>query len=327
MLTASVLVVGGAVLLGTSMSAFAAATLTAVPSTGLVSGQAVTLTGSGFAKSSIGEVVECNSDPSQPTVALPSPVLQTVAVSCLAPSYTELVNTNAKGDLSTVFDVLVGTTGPPCGPTAIATCPATDSAGKSPTADAALYPCPPTAAQQAAGDFCTLKYGDASNDSATVAILFQGESTGTPTTTTTAAPTTTTTAAPTTTTTAAPTTTTTAAPTTAGAGGGGSGGTTPTASNVESASSSSLAFTGTGRGVGIVAVLGGIMILLGLAVLLLADAPRRAISYLALLNPRAARNSEPGSMHRAAPLWERSREFAQSVTGMAKRTGAWFLGR
>ena len=54
-------------------------------------------------------------------------------------------------------------------------CPATDSAGKSPSADAANYPCPPTAAQQAAGDTCTLTYGDQANNSASAAILLAGE--------------------------------------------------------------------------------------------------------------------------------------------------------
>jgi hypothetical protein len=218
MVVAAVLVVGGAVLLGSSMSAFAASTLTGSPTTGLVNGSPVTLTGSGFAKNSIGNVLECNTDAKQPTVADPSPVSSSISVSCTAPSFSHLVTTNSKGDVSTIFDVVAGTVGPPCGPSpAVVACPATDSAGNSPVADAALYPCPPTAAQLAIGDTCTLTYGDQANDSGVVTISFQGSTTTTTTAaTTTTAPTTTTTAA-TTTTTAATTTTTGATTTTTGA--------------------------------------------------------------------------------------------------------------
>jgi hypothetical protein len=210
MVAASVLVVAGSVLLGTTISAFAAATMTATPSTGLTNGQAVMLAGSGFAKSSIGNVLECNTDPNQPNVALGSPINSSISVSCTAPSLGKLVVTSATGTMSTTFNVVEGKVGPPCGPSpAAATCPKTDTAGTSPTADAALYPCPPTPTQQAAGDTCTLTYGDQANDSASVTILFGTETpptTGGSTTTTTGA--TTTTTAATTTTTGATTTTT-----------------------------------------------------------------------------------------------------------------------
>ncbi len=58
--------------------------------------------------------------------------------------------------------------------TCLFTCPATDSTGGSPATDAAKFPCPPTAAQQAAGDTCVIAFGDASGDQATANISFAG---------------------------------------------------------------------------------------------------------------------------------------------------------
>ncbi len=177
---------GTLVVLSTAPAAFAAGVMTGTPTNGLANGAAVTLTGSGFAKNSIGNVLECNSDPNQPTVAVGGVVNSTLQVSCTAPSLSKLVTTSSKGVLSTVFDVVEGTVGPPCGPApAAAPCPATDSAGNNPTSDAALYPCPPTAAQQAIGDTCTLTYGDEANDSAVITILFGSETVPTSTSPTT----------------------------------------------------------------------------------------------------------------------------------------------
>src|ERR1700691_5200941 len=186
MVAPAVSVVSGAVLLGTTISAFAAASITVTPTTGLVNGQTVSITGTGFAKSSLGNVAECNSHPNQPTVPLGSPVNRAVPVSCTAPSLVQIVMTTAKGTVSTTFDVVAGTVGPPCGTSvSLDNCPAADSAGTSPSADAALYPCPPTAAQQAVGDTCTLSYGDLDNDVSTVVILFGSETAPSSTTTTT----------------------------------------------------------------------------------------------------------------------------------------------
>ena len=200
MVLAAVLVVAGSVLLGTTMSAFAAATLTVSPSTGLANGSAVTVTGSGFAKGSLGNILECNTDPNQPNVMVGGLVNSSISVSCTAPSLSALVTTSSTGTVSTVFKVVQGTVGPPCGPSpAAGTCPATDTAGKSPKTDAALYPCPPTAAQQAIGDVCTLTYGDEANDSGVATILFGSETLPTSSTTTTAGATTTTNGATTTT--------------------------------------------------------------------------------------------------------------------------------
>src|ERR1700733_1957070 len=152
MVLASMLAVPGAGPLGTTISAYAAATMTATPNKALANGTAVTIAGSGFTKNSIGNILECNTDPNQPNVMVGGLVDSTISVSCNAPSFSALVTTTSAGKISTVFKVVQGTVGPPCGPApAAATCPATDTAGKSPTADAALYPCPPTAAQQAIG--------------------------------------------------------------------------------------------------------------------------------------------------------------------------------
>jgi len=87
----------------------------------------------------------------------------------------------------------------------------------------------------------------------------------------------------TTTTTVAPVTTTTKAPSTSGGGGSGSSG--ASAAKTVTASSSSLAFTGSGPGIGILGVVGGVLILLGLVLLLLVDAPRRALAGLAYAGP------------------------------------------
>ncbi|HTZ09180.1 MAG TPA: hypothetical protein VMB72_08910 [Acidimicrobiales bacterium] len=213
-LLASTFVVAGGVLVGTSLSAFAAASITVSPDTGLTNGQTVTIMGSGFSKSSIGNVLECNGDASQPTAALPSPVSQSVPVSCTPISLSKLVVTSSTGAVSTTFAVVQGTTGPPCGTSTSATkCPAKDSAGNSPSSDAAKYPCPPTPAQQAAGVTCTLSYGDEAGDTATATILFAGETAPTSTTTSSASSSTTSTA-PASTTTVTPSSTTTAPTTT-----------------------------------------------------------------------------------------------------------------
>ncbi|HLI72528.1 MAG TPA: hypothetical protein VKU86_01520 [Acidimicrobiales bacterium] len=211
-IAASLFLFTGAALLVEALPAAAAGvvgTMTLSPTTGVADGTVLTVTGSGFTHSSIGNILECNSDPNQPTVALPAPISTSVSVSCSPPSFSKLVSTSATGTISASWTVLGPTVGPPCGnPPDIAKCPATDSSGGNPATDAANYPCPPTAAQQAAGDVCQLNYGDSAGDSATANIGFP-----TSTTTTTAAGTTTTTGA-TTTTTGATTTTTSATTTT-----------------------------------------------------------------------------------------------------------------
>ncbi|HTZ10653.1 MAG TPA: hypothetical protein VMB72_16390 [Acidimicrobiales bacterium] len=219
MVTGMVALSGGGTLVAlgaaTASGAATGPTLSASPSTKLTNGEAVTVTGSGFAKNSIGNILECNDDPKQPTVALGSPVDSSVPVSCIPPSLGKLVTTNKKGDVSATFDVQTGTTGPPCGPSPdAATCPATDSAGNPPATDAAKYPCPPTAAEESAGDACELTYGDETGESADVIILFGSETPPTTSTSTTSTSSTTTTSTTSTTTTSTTTTSTTTTSTT-----------------------------------------------------------------------------------------------------------------
>ena len=255
---------GIAFIAGVPSPAYAAPALTASPGTGLSNGQSVTLTGSGYANSSIGNVLECNSDPNQPTVHLGGVVNSDVPVGCIPPSLMKLVNTDASGNVSTTFTVTSGVLGPPCGPSPdAATCPATDSAGQDPTADAAKYPCPPTTAQQTAGDTCNLTYGDATGESASATILFGSE---------TAPSSTPTTAAPASVATTKPPTTAAPAPTTAAA--------TATAA-ASTPSASTLASTGSGAGVRVIALAGLILVYLGGGMLTLGRRRRRFLSHAA----------------------------------------------
>jgi hypothetical protein len=108
------------------------------------------------------------------------------------------------------------------------------------------------------------------------------------------------------------TTTTPPAPTTkapsTGSGGGGSGG---GGSKTPSVSSNQLAFTGAGPGVGILGVLGGLLILFGLALLVLVDAPRRAFAQLAAATATGRRMGASDLRDRLANLnpmgWRKSR--------------------
>lgn len=147
------------------------------PTTGLTDGQTVTVSGSGFA-GPIGGITECNTTTGEPTVAY---LGQQVPVGCTAP---KVVQPTGGGFSNQTFTVKMGTVGPPG--------PGTDSAGHDAAADAALYPCPPTAAQAAAGAVCAIAFGTSSTDSATQTITFQSAATTTPVT---AAPSTTATTA------------------------------------------------------------------------------------------------------------------------------------
>jgi hypothetical protein len=290
---------------GGSPGAPSSPTLSVGPSTQVTNGESVSLTGTGFQDGSPGNVLECNNSPGQPTVNLGAPVSNAVAVGCTAPTFN-LVTTSSSGTLSTSYVVTQGTVGPPCGASTdiITTCPETDSAGQDPATDAALYPCPPTPAQSAAGATCTLTFGDAAGDSATAPILFPNE--GVTPEPVTAVPTTTAPDPATQSTTTQP-----VAPVTASTDPSGDAGSTTTPSSNSTgasdpasstptthaaatkaassnndpapsaaaspvrASSSALAFTGPGAATGWVVVAGSALIVLGLAMLLLVDAPRR----------------------------------------------------
>jgi hypothetical protein len=148
--------------------------LTADPGTCLDHGTVVTLTGSGYDRSSLGSVSECNDDPSQPTVYLGGVLNETVPVSCSGFSVATAQPTTSSGDIPAglTFTIISPIPGPPCGPGyLIATCP-TDSSGGDAATDAAKYPCPPTAAQQSIGDSCILFFSDMQGKSQSVDISF-----------------------------------------------------------------------------------------------------------------------------------------------------------
>ncbi len=91
----------------------------------------------------------------------------------------------------------------------------------------------------------------------------------------------------------------------------GGGTTAPTAKPV-TAPSGSLAFTGAGPGIGILGVIGAALIVLGFALLVLVDAPRRAMARLVFLGPSAVRRVRAGDIaERLTSLnpmrWKRTR--------------------
>ena len=219
-------------------------TLTANPGTCLNGGSVVTVTGSGFTPKGAGAVLECNDTAGQPTVALGAPISQSVPVGCSGVAATALVQTDSSGNLSTKFTIIAGTVGPPCGAADLVKCPATDSvrpsvatakAGVAPATDAANYPCPPTAAQIAAGATCQLAFGDSGGKQQTVNILFVP--------------------APT-----ASTTPTTAASVSSSSGAAASSSGSTTATTTPTTSASTLAFTGAGPGIWFT-LLGGLLLL------------------------------------------------------------------
>jgi hypothetical protein len=72
-------------------------------------------------------------------------------------------------------------------------------------------------------------------------------------------------------------------------------------------------------------VIGGALILLGFALLVLVDAPRRAMAQLAILNPAVRRRARPGGTTEGSGVT--NRHVLQTGVRMAKRSGRWFLGR
>jgi len=151
-------------IIGLSTTAWAAASLIVSPNMNLVNGQKISISGSGFAHGSTGTIVECNDDPSQPTVLVAG---SPVPVSCTNP-LSRLVTTSNAGKLAaTFFTVHTGTVGPPA--------TGKDSSGGNATADAAKYPCPPTAAQLDAGYSCIITFGDANGDDVSQSIKFASQ--------------------------------------------------------------------------------------------------------------------------------------------------------
>jgi len=234
------------------------ATLTMDPGTCIVDGTVVSLTGSGFVDGALGVFLECNSDSSQPTATSNDiPVSCTSVSSSQGPGIVKLSPTGTVGPDN--FTVKEGTVGPPCAPSCVGAL--TDSSGGSSFADAARYPCPPTPAQQAAGDTCEVLFGDSSGDAVIVPISFNVAVPPPPATVSTAAPT---------------------SPS-------GSGATPAPAAKATStkASTAALAFTGPGPGLVWLAVAGAVLMVLGLLALAVVDQPRRTLRVVA---KRAARS-------------------------------------
>jgi hypothetical protein len=163
--------------------AHAAAAVDATPVTGLTDGATVSVTATGFGSNGLGAITQCNDAPNQPTIGVAG---KQVPVSCTDP-LKKLVNFDATGTLTpspASFVVHTGVTGPPSA--------GTDSAGGDAAVHAADYPCPPTAAQIAAGASCIVAVGDASGGQGVKKLAFAG---GAVTTTTVATSATTTRAA------------------------------------------------------------------------------------------------------------------------------------
>jgi hypothetical protein len=184
-------------------------------------GDVINVTGTGFASGAEASVVQCNDDPTQPQIFF---LGNDIPVSCSALFIVTVGSKGtAKGVLTGTHTLTQGVVGPPepnltdtCSETTPSTTTITGCTATTETADAAAFPCPPTPAQQAAGDTCVLAIGDINGDRAIGTLLFTGESPPPSTTTTAAGGTTTTTSATPTTTSATPTTTS-ATPTTTSA--------------------------------------------------------------------------------------------------------------
>jgi hypothetical protein len=172
-----VLVLAGAVSLvfatlgfvGTPLASATVPQVSVSPTTGLLNGQLLTVTGSGYAPDTVGGPVECSDAPGQPTVQEDGfPIDVSCDVPAFGPSYpfnsSGVSEFSSTGTINASFVVHTGIVGPPI--------LGIDSAGRSAAADAALYPCPPTAAQQAAGDSCRLTIGDSDGDSTSVLLGF-----------------------------------------------------------------------------------------------------------------------------------------------------------
>jgi hypothetical protein len=242
----------------------------------VVNGTLLTLAASGLTPASaanyLGTFIECNDDPGQPTFSI---LGNAIPVSCTG-ALKYVFTPNAAGTASMpnpsnlpaalpAFAVVGGTTGPPCVPSLCGT--AKDSAGNSPYTDAALYPCPPTAAQLAAGDTCVIAAGDTGGDQVTVPIEFNPNIAPPPATVPTAPP-------------------------TAPGGGGTTATTAPKAKTAATGSSSSaLAFTGSGLGLWWLALVGLLLMIFGGLLLTVVDQPRRLVQMALRRARRSGRDT------------------------------------
>jgi len=138
-------------------------TIAILPAAGLTAGARVRVVGSGFIPGSAGGVLECNTTPGQPTISITG---RTAPVGCSNPYNGNYFSPSPSGSLSLAFTVRTGVIGP------IQT--GTDSAGHDAAVDAAAYPCPPTPAQQRAGNVCTILVADQGGDAVSEPISFAG---------------------------------------------------------------------------------------------------------------------------------------------------------
>ncbi len=224
---------------------------TAPVCSGVAAGDVINVTGTGFAPGALASIVECNSEPTQPVIFF---LANDVPVSCTMLSLVTIPSSGkTKGDLTGTKTLVGGITGPPISgqpTTCDQTVPSTSTITGCTTStnavtDAANYPCPPTAAQQKAGDTCVLAIGDANGDRAIGTLLFTGESPPPASTTTVAGGATTTSAASGTTTTTASGSTTTVAPTTTTTASGSTTTVAPTTTTTASGSTTTVAPTTT----------------------------------------------------------------------------------
>lgn len=177
-----------ALVMAFSFKSFANAdpSITISPDSNITNSEKVTVTGSGFASDIIGGTLfECNSAANQPTITIvyENTNYGTLPVSCSSPlpSFGAIFVAPTNGSFSTSFTVTTGVVGPPT--TGTDTCVNDPSKGENctltkgsagysgdATTDAESFPCPPTAAQIAAGDTCQVNYGyeDASGNSSSV---------------------------------------------------------------------------------------------------------------------------------------------------------------
>jgi len=346
-LLGSALVVGGGLLLAvagpgvTASGADSAFTLTLTTSapgascddstysgpvcSGVSSGDVITVAAGGLTPSVQASIVECSSVATQPVIA-PYPV------SCSALSPVTVPSSGPQsGEISGTFTVASGVLGPPetgdtpsCQSTsgwpttALLSIPDCATSGDA-TTDAAQYPCPPTASQQAQGYVCTLGVMDDNDDRVVGTLLFGTEtlplcsavvattyptypcapsssssSPGTGSGSSSSSPAT---SGPTSTSTSTqPARTTSSAVPVVLA----NQGTPPTTATAVPAPSSSLAVTGPGPGLHAVFILGAALLLAGLACLQLTDAPSRLVRATSHL--RSARRSS--TAHNPPSLWQ-----------------------
>jgi len=137
------------------------ASLTAMPGTCVLQGTVVSLSGSGFTPGVPGTFLECNSDPNQPTVMYEGSPIPISCTNPLSKTYGPgVIVTSSTGTVGPEnFTIGAGPLGPPCGPSQCTATSATDSSGGNPFTDAGKYPCPPTAAQLAINDTCQIIFG------------------------------------------------------------------------------------------------------------------------------------------------------------------------